>query len=189
MRRPTPLAIAGAIVLACLVGALIYLVLRLSDSDERMTRIAGPSIAQFGLAKPGTYTIYHEKKAVVDGVYYASESVAGLKLVLTSLATGAEVKLGEPGIGASFAPDDRTGTPIYAFTIEQPGRYRLVTSAPVAVLQPPAVLAIGYDKVGSVLGTTGGVIAVIVAAASLLGALVLAGRWRRKSLARSYVRR
>jgi hypothetical protein len=182
MQNSARFLVAAAIVLACLVGSAIYLVPRLADADDRMTRVAAPSIAQFGLDRRGVYTIYRENKAMLEGVYYGSDSAAGLKLVLTSLATGAEVQLVQPGIGAALSTGDRQGTPIYAFAIEQPGRYRLAASLPGVSSGPQMVLAIGYDRVGSLLDTTAGTIAVILFGAGVGGAVVLAARWRRASV-------
>ena len=62
-----------------------------------------PGNAVLTLDKAGSYTIYHEKKSTVDGRYYASETVSGLRLRLTDDATGAPVKLTEPAVASSYA--------------------------------------------------------------------------------------
>ncbi|HEX9327124.1 MAG TPA: hypothetical protein VF915_11435, partial [Reyranella sp.] len=82
MRSPLWFVVAGLIALAGFAGALFYLMPRLGAADSRMIRVVVPGTALLTLDKAGRYTIYHEKKSTVDGRYYASETVNGLRLRL-----------------------------------------------------------------------------------------------------------
>jgi len=74
MRSPLWFVVAGLSALASLAGALLHVVPRLTAVDERLIRVVVPGSAVLTLDKPGSYTIYHEKKSTVDGRYYASET-------------------------------------------------------------------------------------------------------------------
>ena len=71
--------------------------------------------------------------------------VDGLGLALTAEATGAPVKLVEPRTSTSYTIGNRSGTSIYAFTLAEPGRYRLA-----------ATLAGGRGDARAVLATSRG---------------------------------
>src|SRR6188508_738185 len=120
MRSPLWFVVAGLIALAGFAGALFYLLPRLGAADSRMIRVVVPGSTVLTLDKTGRYTIYHEKKSTVDGRYYASEAVNGLRLRFTDEATGAPVTLTEPAMAANYAIGNKSGTSIYAFTIDRP---------------------------------------------------------------------
>ena len=82
MRSPLWFVVAGLIALAGFAGALFYLCRGSATADSRMIRVVVPGSTVLTLDKPGRYTIYHEKKSTVDGRYYASETVNGLRLRL-----------------------------------------------------------------------------------------------------------
>jgi hypothetical protein len=179
MRSPLWFVVAGLIVLASLAGALFYLMPRLGAADERMIRVVVPGNAALTLDKAGRYTIYHEKKSTVDGRYYASETVNGLRLRLTDEATGAPVKLTEPAVAASYAIGNKSGASIYAFAIERPGRYRLAADLAEGRSEPKAVLAIEQGMLGEMFSLIFGTLAIAFAGLGLAGAIVLIVLWRR----------
>ena len=116
-----------------------------------MMRVVVPGNAVLVFDKPGPYMIYHEKKSTVDGRYYASDNVDGLSLGLTADETGAQVKLVEPRTSTSYTIGNRSGTSIYAFTLDQPGRYRLAANLAGGRADAKAVLAIDQGMVGTML--------------------------------------
>jgi drug/metabolite transporter (DMT)-like permease len=63
MRSPLWFVVAGLIALAGFAGALFYLMPRLAVADAQMMRVVVPGSAVLTLDKPGSYTIYHEKKS------------------------------------------------------------------------------------------------------------------------------
>lgn len=179
MRSPLWFVVAGLIALAGFAGALFYLMPRLAVADAQMTRVVVPGNAVLALDKPGPYTIYHEKKSTVDGQHYVSDAVSGLRVALASEATGAAVKLAEPTTDASYTIGNRSGTSILAFTVDQPGRYRLTASLASGRSEPKAVLAIAQGLFGAMLGVIFGTIAIAFAGLGVAGALVAVVLWRR----------
>ena len=184
MRSPIWFVVAGAIVVASFAGALLYLMPRLAAADARMTRVVVPGNAELVFDKPGPYMIYHEKKSTVDGRYYASDNVDGLSLGLTADATGAQVKLVEPKASTSYTIGNRSGTSLYAFTLDQPGRYHLTTNLAGGRSDAKAVLAIEQGMFGALLGTIFGAISIAFAGLAVAGAIVFAVLWQRSKAAK-----
>jgi hypothetical protein len=179
MRSPLWFVVAGLIALAGFAGALFYLMPRLAAADSAMFRVVVPGTAVLTLDKAGRYTIYHEKKSTVDGRYYASETVNGLRLRLSDEATGAPVTLTEPTMAASYTIGNKSGTSIYAFTIDRPGRYRLAADLADGRSEPKAVLAVEQGMLGEMFRLIFGTMAIAFAGLGLAGAIVLVVLWRR----------
>jgi hypothetical protein len=185
MRSPVWFVVAGVIAVAGFVGAAFYVMPRVASADARMMRVVVPGNAMLVFDKPGPYVIYHEKKSTVDGRYYASENVDGLSLGLTADATGAQVKLVEPKTSTSYTIGNRSGTSIYAFTLDQPGRYRLTTNLAGGRSDAKAVLAIDQGMVGALFATIFGAIGIAFAGLGIAGAIVFAVLWQRSKAAKS----
>jgi hypothetical protein len=177
MRSPIWFVVAGVIVVASFAGAAFFLMPALADIDARMMRVVVPGDSLLVFDQPGSYVIFHEKRSVVDGRYYESDSVNGLQLGLTSGATGARVKLVEPSTTTNYTIGNRSGVSIYAFTLEQAGRYRL--SASLAGGNSKAVLAIGQGLLGDMMRLIFGAIAIVAGGFAAAGAIVLAVVWQR----------
>ena len=179
MRNPLWFVVAGLIALAGFAGALLYVVPHLAAADARMIRVVVPGNVVLTLDKAGRYTIYHEKKSTVDGRYYASDTVNGLRLRLTDEATGTPVTLTEPAVAANYAIGNKTGSAIYAFTIERPGRHRLAADLAAGRDEPKAVLAIEQGMLGAMFSLIFGTMAIAFAGLGIAGAVVLVVLWRR----------
>jgi hypothetical protein len=179
MRSPLWFVVAGLIALAGVVGALLHVMPRLTAVDERMIRVVVPGSAVLTLDKPGNYTIYHEKKSTMDGRYYASETVSGLRLRLIDEATGTAVKLTEPAVASTYAIGNKSGSSIFAFAIDRPGRYRLATDLADGRSEPKAVLAVELGMLGEMFSLIFGALAIAFAAVGIAGAIVLIVLWRR----------
>jgi hypothetical protein len=174
MKNPLWFAAAGLIAIAGFVCAGLYLWPRLGSVDAGMIRIVVPGSATVTLDKPGTYTIFHEKQSVVDGRYYASDTVAGLRVDLVADTGGAPVPV-EPSGGTSYSVGGRQGVSIFAFTIDRPGRYRLTTS----LTNGQAVLAIGQGMLGAIFKLVSGTIAIVFAGLAIAGIIVGLTIWQR----------
>jgi hypothetical protein len=179
MRSSVWFVVAGVIAVAGFAAAVIYLVPRLAAADAGMMRVVVPGDALLVFDKPGPYMIYHEKKSTVDGRYYASENVDGLGLGLTADETGAHVRLVEPKMATSYSIGNRSGSSIYAFTLDRPGRYRLSANLASGRGDPKAVLAIGQGTVGAMLATIFGAIAIAFAGLGIGAAIVFTVLWQR----------
>ncbi len=184
MRSPIWFVVAAVIAVAGFAGAVLYLMPRLAAADARMMRVVVPGNAMLVFDKPGPYMIYHEKMSTVDGRYYASDNVDGLSLDLTADATGAQVKLAEPTTTTSYTIGNRSGTSIYAFTLDQPGRYRLAANLASGRGDPKAVLAIDQGMAGALLSTIFGAIGIAFAGLGVAGVIVFAVLWQRSKAAK-----
>jgi len=109
MRSPLWFVVAGLVAIAGFVAAGLYLVPRLGSVDAGMIRVVVPGNTTLDLGKAGTYTIFHEKQSVVDGRFYASDSVSGLRVDVIAEATGTPVRL-EPATSTSYSMGSRQGT-------------------------------------------------------------------------------
>lgn len=185
MRSPLWFVVAGLIALAGLAGAAFYLMPRLETMDARLMRVVVPGSTVLVLDKPGTYTIYHEERSVVDGRYYASESIEGLRVGLTDEASGAAVKLTEPSTSSSYSIGNRKGTSMFAFTIDKPGSYRLTAGLANGRAEPKAVLAIAQGVMAALFGLIFGTLAIAFGGIGAAGAIVVATLWQRSKAAKS----
>ena len=183
MRSPLWFVAAGLIALAGFAGVALYLMPRLNTVDARLARVVVPGSAVFTLDKPGAYTIYHEQKSFVDGQYYASDSVEGLRIGLTAEATGATVKLTEPTGSNSYSIGNRKGTSILIFTIDQPGRYRLTASLANGRGEPKTVLAVEQGMMAVLFGLILGTLAIAFSGLGVAGAIVVVTIWQRSKAA------
>jgi hypothetical protein len=127
MRSRLWYVVACVIALAGLVAAALYVVPRIGTVDQGAMRLVMPGSAVLALDTPGSYTIFHERRSVVDGRYYASDSVDGLKVTLAD-PRGAPVALAEPTMSTSYQMGNREGRAMLAFEVAEPGRYRLTAS-------------------------------------------------------------
>jgi hypothetical protein len=184
MRSPIWFVVAAVIAVAGFAGSVFYLMPRLAAADASMMRVVVPGDAMLVFDKPGPYMIYHEKRSTVDGRYYASDNVDGLSLGLTADATGAHVKLVEPKMTSNYTIGSRSGTSIYAFTLDQPGRYRLAANLASGRGDPKAVLAIEQGTFSALLSTVFVTIAIALGSLGVAGAIVFAVLWQRSKAAR-----
>jgi hypothetical protein len=174
MRSPLWFVVAGLIAIVGFVASGLYLWPRVGAADAGLIRVVVPGSTTLDLAKPGTYTIFHEKRSVVDGRFYAFDSVSGLSVEIITEATSAPVRL-EPAGGTKYSVGSRQGVSIFAFTIDQPGRYRMTSSTTGG----QAVLAIGQGVVGGIFALVGGTIAIAFTGLALAGIIVALTIWQR----------
>jgi hypothetical protein len=185
MRSPIWFVVAGLIALAGLAGAAFYLMPRLETMDARLMRVVVPGSTVLVLDKPGTYTIYHEERSVVDGLYYASDSVEGLRVRLTAEASGAAVKLTEPSTSSSYSIGNRRGTSILVFTIDQPGHYRLTASLANGRAEPKAVIAVAQGMMTALFSLIFGTLAIAFGGIGVAGVIAVVTLWQRSKAAKS----
>jgi hypothetical protein len=171
MRSPLWFVVAGIVALAGIAGAVLHLLPRIAGLEARMIQVVMPGSATLRLAEPGSYTIYHEAKSVVDGRYYASTSADGLSLRLES-AAGRRIALNKPGSTSSYSLSSRSGTSIFDFTIDTAGDYRLTGTLPGGRTEPRIVLAVGQGFVGEIFAMVGTTLAILFAALGIAGAIV-----------------
>lgn len=181
MRSRLWYVVAGAIALAGLVAAALYVVPRIGMVDQGAIRIVMPGSAVLALDTPGSYTIFHERRSVVDGRYYASDSVDGLKVMLAD-PRGAPVALVEPGMSSSYQMGNREGRAILAFDAAEPGRYRLSASLASGATEPKVVLAVSQGLVGGIIQLVFTTLGIAFGSLGVAGLLVAVVAWRRSKM-------
>jgi len=173
VRSPLWFVVAGVIALASLAAAALYVMPRLGTLDEGTIRVVVPGSAVLELDKPGSYTIFHERRSRVDGRYYESRSVDGLRVTLVAEAGGAPITLVPPGMSSTYEFGGREGTSILAFEIGQPGRFRLSAGLANGAAEPKVVLAISQRLVGGIFSLVLVTLGIVFSGLGLAGLVVL----------------
>jgi hypothetical protein len=164
--------VVGAAALAGLVGYS-----RLSGLAQHVPQIVVPGEADLTLSRAGTYTIYLEREAVVNGrLYSTTDAIEGLSVRISS-AAGAPIELSRPSVNSNYAISGRSGNAVLAFTIAEPGQYHLSAGYRDGSTEPQGVLAVGFGVPERILltilqamgiGAIGFVLGVIVAAVTFI---------------------
>jgi hypothetical protein len=154
---------------AALAGLVAYR--QLDGLGNHVPQLVVPGDADLTLSQAGTYTIYLEREAVVNGrVYAASDGIEGMRVRIAS-AAGSPIEMSRPSVSSNYSIGGRSGTAVLAFTISDPGRYAFRADYPDGSLEPQGVLAVGYgvpEKIMAAIATAIG----IAGAGFLLGLIV-----------------
>ena len=163
-----------ALLLILVGGALAVLMVysRLSGLADRVPQIVVPGSADLTLSRPGTYTIYLERDAVVNGrLYSTADAIQDLRVRISS-AGGSPIEMITPSVNSNYSISGRSGRAVLAFTISEPGQYHFRAGYPDGSIEPQGVLAVGFGVPEMILSTilqgmaiagTGFVLGVIVA--------------------------
>jgi hypothetical protein len=142
-----------------LAGAWLFFWPRLASVDDGVIRMVVPGKIAMAL-QPGSYTVFHEYRAVVGGRYYETPEVSGLRVVVTT-AQGTPVELGGAAETRYTLPG-HSGVSLLTFDIDTPGSY--ILSAGYADKNgPETVLAVGQGFIRRLFGLIGGTIAIAFA--------------------------
>ncbi len=179
MRSALWFVLAGVIAVAGLVAAAFYAMPRIAKVDQGTIRVLVPGSAVLALDRPGTYTIFHERRSVVNGTYYASDSANGLRVTVVAESSGTPVALIQPRMSSSYTIEGREGKSILAFGVTEPGRYRLTASLESGDAQPKIVLAVSRGLIGSVFQIVLTTLGITFGSLGVAGLLVLLVVWRR----------
>jgi len=182
MRSRLWYVVACVIALAGLVAAALYVVPRIGTVDQGAMRLVMPGSAVLALDTPGSYTIFHERRSVVDGRYYASDSVDGLKVTLAD-PRGAPVALAEPTMSTSYQMGNREGRAMLAFEVAEPGRYRLTASLASGGAEPKVVLAVSQGLVGGIIQLVFKTLGIVFGSLGIAGLIVAVVAVRRSKMA------
>ena len=85
--------VAVALLVLGLTGTRYFITTRFGTIEAKLTRFVVPGTVELTLEQPGSYTIYHEPNSVVDGRYYAAETVDGLRIRVVSAADNTPLAL------------------------------------------------------------------------------------------------
>jgi hypothetical protein len=160
---PLVVVIAG---MACM-GA--FLSNRLSGLGDSLVQVVVPGDAELTL-DPGSYTIFHESRSMVDGRIFSVDSIAGLGVSLAS-AADEPVALAPASMSSSYEFAGRSGSAVFNFEIGDPGVYRLSAAYGDGAAGPRTVLAVGKGFGGDILTTLLGALAIAFAGMGLAAAI------------------
>jgi hypothetical protein len=144
VRSPLWFVVAAAFAVLGFVGAGLYVWPRLDAFNLHLTRVVLPGSQIVQLDRAGPYMLYHESLAFIDGQFTESKMPEGLRITLSSVATGGPVELADPKSSFTYSEKGRGGHAILGFTISEPGQYRLAASLPSGRTEPKFVLAVGH---------------------------------------------
>ncbi|MGI9404942.1 MAG: hypothetical protein ACR2O4_01110 [Hyphomicrobiaceae bacterium] len=181
--RPSRLwyLLALFMVLAGLAAMAVVMLPRIMSMGDALVQVVVPGEAELVLDKAGTYTIFHERHSVVDGQVFVSETVTGLRVKVVSAGTGTPVPIAPASVGTNYSIGGRSGSSIFTFEIETPGRYRIAAAYDDGRPEPRAVLSVGHGFLAALLRTIFGALAIAfsgVIAAVAAAAVV----WRKRKV-------
>jgi hypothetical protein len=146
-------AVALLIVLVGSIAAATVAYIRLSGLADHVPQVVVPGDADLTLSRAGTYTIYLERDAVVNGRLYSTGDGIEAMQVRISSATGSPIEMSRPSISSNYSVSGRSGTAVLAFTIAEPGPYHLSASYADGSTEPEGVLAVGLGVPERILTT------------------------------------
>jgi hypothetical protein len=179
MRSPLWFVVAGLIAVAGFVAAGFLVFSGISAVEGRLMQVVMPGSATLTLSQPGTYTIYHETRSVVDGQLYASNSVGGLRVSLRA-PDGSAVPLAPSSGGATYKFGSREGRSVFSFTVATPGEYRITGALPDGRTEPKVVLAVESGLMGGMFQMIGGALGLVFGGLAIAGVIVVITLWQRQ---------
>jgi hypothetical protein len=164
---------AVALVIFVLGGAAagLYVWSGLAALEAKLTRFVVPGTVELALAEPGTYTIFHEERAVLDGRYYASEDVAGMRIQVVSAATATPFALTAPGYDQRYSFGGHSGVAVFTFEVPAPEHVRLIAGFDDGRSAPQLVLTVGHGFMGNLFATVFATIGIAFAAFGIAAAI------------------
>ena len=184
MRSPLWFVVAAVIGIGGFVAAGFNLFSGLGEFEGRMQQVVMPGSATLNLSEVGIYTIFHERRSVVDGKTYSSNDTAGLRLSVFA-ADGTELDL-TTSTGSTYTFGGREGHSFYTFDVKTPGQYRITGTLPNGRTEPKIVLALAPGVLGGMFKMIGLSIALAlggVAVAALIIILTVIGRGKARRAA------
>jgi hypothetical protein len=153
-----------------------------ADIGNAFTRFVVPGAGTVALAKPGTYTIFHETQSVVDGRVYAVKDMPGMKVDVMPEAGGTAVPVTPASGHSTYTVGSRAGESMLEFTVAEPGRYRVTAAYPGGRDGPKTVLAISSGIMGTLFRGIAIVIGSILLGFALSLTLLLTTYFRRRRM-------
>ena len=154
--RPRPAAgwyaAAALVAVAALGAAGAFVYHRVTVMTARLIHVVVPGEAELSLDEPGSYTIFHEYRSVINGKVYYANRLSGLRVTLRA-PDGGRVALKSPSATSRYSISNRAGVSVFAFEAAEPGTYRLAASYEDGRRTPQTVLAIGTGFVRDIIMT------------------------------------
>ena len=104
-------ALAGAVLVAGLVGFVLILFSGISGITGGLTQMVVPGRHELALTEAGKYTVFHEYRSVVGNKVYSMRQggLPGLECSLSRKATGETVPLSRSAMNSTYTMGSRSG--------------------------------------------------------------------------------
>lgn len=166
-------AVAVVVVFAGFGGMASYMLPRIESYGSSLIRFVAPGEIDMSLKEPGTYTVFHEERSVVDGRLFVSDTISGLGVSVQSMDTGESIPVVRASMNETYSFGSYAGKSAFNFDIASPGSYRLVAAYGDGRAEPRVVLTIGHNFLSGLLLTIFGGIAIVFAAIAIAIAIVV----------------
>jgi hypothetical protein len=155
-----------------LAAAVLYVLPRIVALEALFQRAVVPGSTPLVLDKPGSYTIYYERQGMSGGDM--RPALAALQVVVVSEATGVRLPVSKPSVESEYTfGSDRSGMSILGFSIDRPGRYRLIGSFVDGRSEPRLTLTVEQGFFGSLFRLIGISIAIAFGGLGIAAAIVI----------------
>ena len=176
--------LAGVVILGGFVafGYMLYSGIR--GLTHELTRIQAPSDQTVDLRRSGTYTVFLETQTVIDGTIVRTPGLVNGLFIRVEPPDGATIPVEASRSNSTYNFGGRSGVSLAEFTIEEPGKYRIVTGFVKKPPSHPVVLTLiqGFMRrlFGVILNSSAVLMASIFAAVIIVVLTVVRGRDDRK---------
>ena len=127
----------------------------ISGIGASLVRVTVPGSGEVALDQPGTYTIFHEKDAAIDGHFTSVASLAGMTVTVTEEASGTFIPVKSPAINSTYTVGGHSGESVLAFDVPHPGRYVVKAAYDDGRTAPKTVLAVDLGLFSRLFRTIG----------------------------------
>lgn len=172
MRSPLWFVLAAVIGVGGFVAAGFNLFSGFGEFEARMQQVVMPGSVTLDLRTPGIYTVFHERRSVVDGKAYSSSSTGGLRLSVFA-PDGTELNL-TTNTGSTYTFGGREGHSFSTFEVKTPGPYRITGTLPNGRTEPKIVLAVAQGVLGGMFKMIGFSIAMALGGLAVAALIVIA---------------
>lgn len=161
----------------------VIVLLTVFGGGDNVLRLVAPETKTLRLER-GTYSIFSDSRAVVDGEVVISQgSISGLRVTIRS-AAGAEIPVVASSVPSRYSYGGQSGFSIFEFRIPETGNYSVSATYREASNNQRGLLSIRKDFLGGLLGSIFASVGVALVGTFLAVFIFLRTLWRRASVFR-----
>ncbi len=177
----------AGLILAMGIGLFVFFLIRsISGMGDDMVRLVVPGERTFRLEEPGSYTVFHEYRSVVDGKVYSSGAQLGSMNITLTGPSGENVPLGPLMSNQTYNMGSTSAYGVFSFSAGQAGEYHLSAFYQGGEEGPETVLAIdkGFvtDLLITIFSSIGILFLTVFVSVALIVLAVVRGRRPRRVL-------
>lgn len=136
--------LAAGVLVGGMVFFGVFLLTQSKGLSKSITQISVPGTSILNLNKTGDYAVFWEhESALNDKVHATRQGLAKLKCELKNKETGTIIPLKKPWANTTYAVAGHSRSPVFDFTLAQPGAYEFSAIYPKNEQGPKATFAVG----------------------------------------------